>query len=146
VKDLKITDVGEIRRRKGFKDLLLFALIIDNKYTLLPEIYKVFGKKYLLKFLDVFGGSTISVPSHEDLLYTVKNVQIYLDAKFRVDGYPTFSEIAKKYGISKKEALEIYHEMGEAVKKSGILLDDNFDIPQGDDDICQGLEEILESQ
>lgn len=146
MKDLKITDVGEIRRRKGFKDLLLFALIIDNKYTLLPEIYKVFGKKYLLKFLDVFGGSTISVPSHEDLLYTVKNVQIYLDAKFRVDGYPTFSEIAKKYGISKKEALEIYHEMGEAVKKSGILLDDNFDIPQGDDDICQGLEEILESQ
>lgn len=41
-------------------------LLYCSRYTVLPGLYAVFGKPNILKFLDIFGGTIIKIPSSLD--------------------------------------------------------------------------------
>jgi len=129
---LRIADVDSYYDRKIFKDLLLFALITGNKYSIIPELYTIFGKDNFLKFVDLFGGATIEVPSHEDLLRTVRNVQMFLDVRNQKNGKPSASEIASKYGVTKVTVLRAYHSMVQKLDEEGLYMGENFIAPKGD--------------
>lgn len=44
----------------------------------LPEIFSIFGRGGLLKFLDIFAGTTIRIPSRDVLEHCMRDVVIYL--------------------------------------------------------------------
>jgi len=131
---LKIADVESYYDKKVFNDILLFALITNNRYSILPEIYRVFGKEKFLKFIDIFGGSTISVPSHESLLRTIRNVRIFLEIKNQNNGKPSVSDVAAKYGVSKAIALKAFHEMKSKIEEEGFFAGNHFFDTKEDDD------------
>ena len=64
-------------------DALQVALLRAGKDTLLPEIYDIFGKDKLLKFLDIFSGATIRVPPRKVLEDSIRDTYVYLTMEKR---------------------------------------------------------------
>lgn len=62
-------------------DLLYLTLVHSARFTCLPEIYECFGREATIRFLDIFGGMTVQVPSHEALAKSIRDVEIYLAYK-----------------------------------------------------------------
>jgi len=59
-------------------DLLKLMLLYNNEMSLLPELYEIFGKECLLKFLDLFSGTTVKVPSALEIQHSLRDVSIFL--------------------------------------------------------------------
>ena len=62
-------------------DLVKVVLFYYNDLSLLPELYDIFGGEALIKFLDIFGGTTIDVPPAETIERAIRDVSIYLRIK-----------------------------------------------------------------
>lgn len=60
-------------------DLIKVALLEFGLESHLPELYDIFGEDDLLKFLDIFGGCTIKVPSRYEVRDVIRDVRIYLE-------------------------------------------------------------------
>jgi len=124
---IRIVNTKVAANHKSFRNALEIALMMSHKYTLLPEIYSVFGRDGLLKFIDVFGGCTFTVPSQEDFMRTVMEVQIYLEMNNREKFDLKMKDIADRYGISVQSVLSIYKDMRSTVGAlEGLTLDDIF--------------------
>lgn len=59
-------------------DVLKVIMLYYNDLSLLPELLDVFGGEAFIKFLDVFGGTTIEVPSSDVIERASRDVSIYL--------------------------------------------------------------------
>jgi len=77
---------------------LLLLLTIDSEYSLLPELYDIFGKEKLVEFLDVFGGTTISVPSRDKLIKYIDMIEVYsmIEKNPNIDRY----ELGREFDVS----------------------------------------------
>lgn len=53
-------------------------LVSSGKFTVLPELYDIFGREMTLKFLDTFAGCSIKVPSPERLKDLALKVEVYV--------------------------------------------------------------------
>jgi len=58
-------------------DYLYLALASLDDFGCVPYIYKVFGEELLIKFLDIFSGQTIEVPTADRLREVVRDVTIF---------------------------------------------------------------------
>lgn len=58
-------------------DALLEMLLVDYPNTHLPELYTIFGKEAFIKFLDIFAGTRISVPTRDEIEESSRNHAIY---------------------------------------------------------------------
>jgi hypothetical protein len=56
---------------------MLLVLLKTDSYSLLPELYDVFGEENLMKFLDIFAGNTIKVPSKKEFSKAIQKIDIY---------------------------------------------------------------------
>ena len=74
------------------------------KDTLLPELFSVFGSKAAIKFMDVFAGSSVEVPSRKILDDLVRTTDIYVMVE---NGRP-LAVIAEKYDTDVPEVKNTY--------------------------------------
>lgn len=56
------------------RELLLYALSQD---TLILELFTILGTKETLKLITFFGGTTIEIPTKQNIQKTIQNVLIY---------------------------------------------------------------------
>jgi len=82
--------------------ILMLALLMDDEYSLLPEIYSIFGAKLLIKFLDTFGGTTINVPKREKLHQHINMIDCYATLKTNED---MLADLATKYDVEESTIL-----------------------------------------
>lgn len=80
-------------------DTLYLVLVHTSRMTLLPELYEVFGKEAVVKFMDVFAGTTVQVPPRAVLENCVRDVDIYLTLK-KSNVPAVIADLALKYSIS----------------------------------------------
>ena len=99
-------------------DALQVSLLRAGKNTLLPELYDIFGKEKLLKFLDIFAGTTVKVPTKKVLEYAIRDTYIYLGMeKARTSGHKkkrmpdVVKDLAARYDIDEFHIWKIYNDM-----------------------------------
>ena len=96
-------------------DALQVSLLRAGKNTLLPELYDIFGKEHLLKFLDIFAGTTVQVPSKKVLENAIRDTYIYLTLTTGLSKGKKKSDIVKelmeRYDIPKKDVFTIFKDM-----------------------------------
>lgn len=96
-------------------DVLYVLLVHSDRFSVLPELYEIFGREALLKFLDLFSGTTISVPSAEDLRSAIRDMTIYT----RLVGATASSRssrverLADEYGVSKQTVEKRFDKVKE---------------------------------
>lgn len=110
-------------KTKRYVDTLYLLLIHNDEYSFLPELYEVFGKEHLIRFLQLFAGSTVKVPSESILTRNVRDVSIYI----RLDQCKTgesrgleTAELMTELGISDSEIAKIYRNMKSLVNQYNI--------------------------
>ena len=94
-------------------DALYVLLIHSGRYELLPELYEVFGREHLIRFLELFGGTTITVPNTEDLAQAVRDVSIYcrMSAAPKEQQSEVAASLSKEYSVDGTLVLRIYAQM-----------------------------------
>jgi hypothetical protein len=103
-------------------DVLLLVLLHSDEYSLLPDLYEIFGEESLLKFLDIFAGSTITVPSQDQLATAARNVDIYVktaNAAKKSTAARTAMEIqlSEHYEFDRRNVRKVYAEMKDLVER-----------------------------
>jgi Mor family transcriptional regulator len=102
-----------------YLDILQVTLMDIASQTHVPELYKIFGRENFLKFLDIFGGSTISVPSRDVLEGCMRDINIYLVMrKSGVDHQATLArDLAVKYQMSPGQVRSIFVKMEQKLQR-----------------------------
>lgn len=100
-------------------DILRAALIETCANSHIPELYLIFGRENFLKFLDIFAGTTLTVPSREQLNGVLRNVAIFLALERAPDGTKEnlISDLAVHYGITRGLVIKAFIEMEERLKR-----------------------------
>lgn len=94
----------EVRRHFPIFMALLFQRV---QRTLLPEILDIFGQEAFLKFIDVFAGTTVTVPDRTVLTNLVRDADIYA----RLQEGESTEALADKYGITTEAVRWIHHQV-----------------------------------
>jgi hypothetical protein len=99
-------------------DALQAALVRASRDSILPELYDIFGRESLLKFLDIFAGTTVKVPTKKVLEDSIRDTFIYLSLeKTKKSGKPkkvmtdVVRDLAGRYSIGMEEVWAIYRDM-----------------------------------
>lgn len=99
-------------------DALQVALIRASRDSILPELYDIFGKERLLKFLDIFAGTTVKVPTKKVLEDAIRDTFIYLSLeKMKKSGKPkkimtdVVRDLADRYSMSMEDVWAVYRDM-----------------------------------
>ena len=113
---------------KEHVDVLRVILLYTNRFSLLPEIYEIFGEKQLLKFLDVFAGTIIEVPPAEVIERAVRDVTIFIRMKKATDDNrgKVVKLLADELLVSEDFIRSTYKEVTKAVEQNlgfKVLLD-----------------------
>ena len=102
----------------GHIDVLQVALTRASRDSILPELYDIFGKDNLLKFLDIFAGTTVKVPPSKVLEDAIRDTFIYLTIgkakkarKIKSVIADVVRDLAVRYSISNIEVWSIYNDM-----------------------------------
>lgn len=99
-----------------YVDVLMLVLLHNDEYSLLPDLYEVFGEKALLKFLDIFAGCELKVPAQEQLAVLVRNVDVYIKMR-DIGGDATQAALAEYYDIDGSRVRQIYREIRDLVER-----------------------------
>lgn len=110
--DFAIFDTGSSKHI----DALQVSLLRAGKNTLLPELYDIFGKENLLKFLDTFAGTTVEVPTKKVLEDAIRDTYVYLTLEKGLKSSnkkksDVVKELSDRYDIEGREVLRIYRDM-----------------------------------
>ena len=97
------------------------AILLYSEVEYLYEFCEIFGKKRFLKFIDVFSGQVIRVPSRDELKEYIQQVSIWSRYKLNHNKYE-LSDIAKDTGYTKKEDISIYEDIDSKFNKMGIAI------------------------
>lgn len=97
---------------------------LDNIETFFPnslivEFSRVFGKDNTQKLLSVFGGMVIKIPSSKDIHRMEKEVAIFKILSSAKDGKQLSilrGEVQAKFGMKKKDIIDIHKRMSKAWK------------------------------
>jgi len=98
----------------GIIDPVELLLLYSSRMTLLPELYDALGREYALRFLDIFSGRTISIPSQEAMNRDLRDVAIFLRIH-KNDTPERRKEIAQKYDITLENLDRIYKAVNDVV-------------------------------
>lgn len=99
-------------------DALFVLLVHSGRYELLPELYEVFGREKLLQFLEIFGGTTIKVPSEKDLIQAARDVAIYTRLHDAQPGHKDpVDDLCHEYDLCSDEVYTIYREMAQLMDR-----------------------------
>jgi hypothetical protein len=104
---------------KEYLDLFQVTLLEVASTTHLPEIYSIFGQENFLKFLDIFSGTTIKVPSRQILDDCMRDVGIFLKLKKSgVEGQALLvRDLSVQHSLPPVKIRKIFVDMGERLKR-----------------------------
>jgi len=112
--DQKLLLVNPVTRSQ--LDAVMVYLYYLDEFSLLPELYEVFGKEKLMDFLDIFSGCEFRVPSRNILERAARDVTIYSRVKLH-EGKDTESEVvadlASHFSLSEAGIRKIYKAVKE---------------------------------
>lgn len=89
-------------------DTFIKILLYKAQDTLLPEIYNIFGKEDIQKFLDVFAGAIIKVPELNLINECAKLSVVYTTIQNARDTGDALDTMAVHYKCSKKDVTKWY--------------------------------------
>lgn len=97
-----------------YVDLWHIVLLRCARNTVLPDLLEVFGKEALIKFLDIFAGTTFRVPSREVLEHSVRDVDIYIQVKRH--GSDAFRGLCQRYDLTEDQVKSAYYQVRDMAK------------------------------
>ncbi len=98
----------------------LYALLVTTASTeFFPEMYEIFGRNAVVKFLDIFAGQTIRVPSREVVEEHIRDATVWVEVQ---RGERTLPQIAESHGIVMKDIDRICEKVQTALRKLGITV------------------------
>ncbi len=99
-------------------DVFHVVLLDTAAHTVLPEILEVFGVDTAIKFMDLFAGVTLKVPSREILNDSANKAFIF--NKLRQDDSPeNVRRVAQEYGMTVEAVTSVYKHYSEILRKDG---------------------------
>jgi len=101
-------------------DALEVLLLYCAGNTLLPELYRVFGKEYILRFLDLFAGTTLEVPSRETIEQSVRDVDIWIRLR-ETNTEEVRAYLAEKYHVSLETVREVFERVNPIMIVGGMV-------------------------
>lgn len=96
--DMRIMDP----RIKRHVDVVHLVLMSYASRSVIPELYEIFGKEAMIKFIDIFAGCTFRVPSREVFERAVMDTEIYLEY-CRTPLPSTIDSMATRYAVTEGE-------------------------------------------
>lgn len=104
-------------RTERFIDALYALLVTTDDTQFFPEMYEIFGRESVVKFLDIFAGQTIRVPSREVVEKNVKDAIIWVEVQ---KGEKTLPQIAEFHEVGLPEIQRSCNRVQEALNRLGI--------------------------
>lgn len=95
--------------------VLKVVLLVNQELSVLPELLTIFGRESLIKFLDIFAGQQIRVPTKSELLASIRDVDIWTVLSKRNDEAQV-GLLSQRYQITRKYVRKIYQYMTEKLK------------------------------
>ena len=92
---------------------LLYKIKDDESYSVMSELAYILEKNSLIKFMQYFGGTTITVPTLTDFKQTIKIMQLY--HYFNVENLP-WKEALVKAGFERNETRSAQRRLMEFTK------------------------------
>ena len=110
-------------------DAIKAVLILQSNFDLLPELYEIFGKEDTLKFLSIFAGRVIRVPSKGEIDQSIRDVMIWV--ALSKNGAPdNVRALAVKYGVTKNEVIRIHGRVKELMSRYKVTLKEYIILPK----------------
>lgn len=109
-----------------FNTVLRVALQRTCPRSHVCALFEVFGKENFLKFLDLFAGTEVKVPTKNKLEDAVRQVGIYMELKKASPRKrpPIVRDLAKKFGLTAGEVRKVFVELDKLFEEEGYLLPD----------------------
>lgn len=96
------------------RDLLKLVLLQADELSMLPELFDIFGSNTLLRFLDVFGGMTLRVPTRSDIERAIRDVTLFLGVSRAPDRADAVTYYMHHYGMSRADVEDVVARVGTA--------------------------------
>lgn len=108
-------------------------LMLFYPNTLLSELYKMFGVANTEKLLQVFGGTTLQIPSTSRVEEAMRDVAIYetlIKSKSASESRRLGVALAEQFDIDRKEVRLAYRSMRRRVRDNKKLLEADRNVSQ----------------
>jgi len=92
--------------------LLLLCKYYQNR--MFNQVLDIFGHELCMQFIRVFGGTTVEIPSQEQLENFSKELRIYQDYKKGIK----LSKLATKHGVTSSKILFIAKKIGKLIDEA----------------------------
>lgn len=106
---------------RKYVDVFCLALMETSYSSLIPELYRIFGKDKMIELLDTFVGTTITFPGREEIEEAVRDTTIYV--RLNRNSHPSeVEELSKEFKIHIDTVVKIFSKMRglvDAVEKVG---------------------------
>jgi hypothetical protein len=104
------------KKYNEYIDLFYILLLDMAENTVLPEMYEIFGTDKVLKFLDIFAGATITVPSADMISKSLDKIFIFVKL-YNNFNKETLDLIKNDYNLKTDEVLKIYNYVEERIRE-----------------------------
>jgi Mor family transcriptional regulator len=94
-----------------YVDALMVLLVRQYEATHLPDLLSVFGPEKLAKFLTLFAGTTIQVPSTQILYKLARDADIYTTMKRGGE----VAALARRYDMTQSEVVQVRARVARVV-------------------------------
>lgn len=102
-------------------EVIRLQILEKSKYSLLPELFDIFGKESFLKFLDIFAGHTFQVMDRKSLLRVIEDASIYT-AMRRNPHAATVNYLAKRFECTNTSILHRFKKCKKVVEEQGMSM------------------------
>jgi len=93
---------------------------------MMMELYAEVGKEAMMNLIDVFGGTTLAIPTREQVNAAIKSIRVYLCAKESPVDHWHLTKVGQEFGLTALEVSEIHsrvhRELEEFSNKYSSLL------------------------
>jgi len=100
-------------------DLLWLVLVRGKKFSLIPELLEIFGRKATYDFLRVFSGKKLEVPSAKELETSIRDVKIFMTLRRGVTEGLLHS-LASEYDLTPEAVRQLNNSMQKLIVESGV--------------------------
>src|SRR5215471_6879109 len=100
------------RNASRLTDVFIPVMVAWTRKTLIPELYEVFGTEHLMRFLDLFAGTRVEVPSRDLILTALRDADIYANLAANKD---SVRGLATKYGVAQHQVADAYARVAAIV-------------------------------
>ena len=98
------------------------SMLLISQHEYMFELYDIFGDELLMKFISIFSGQIIRVPSIEEVRETIEHLNIWLKYS-EYKSKKMLSNLSNDTGYTKVELRSIYSEIDKKMKKLGVGID-----------------------